>query len=122
MPAPISRRAHGLADYAYVALTAFAPKLFGFEDNKQAAMLCRTLSIATLLYTFSTRAEWGVWKVIPYKVHLATDFSAGLANVAMPWVLRFSHNARARNAVVAFGIIGIAASVLSGVFADSQES
>ena len=117
----ISRRAHGFADYAYVALAAVAPKLFGFENKKQAASLCYTLSAATLLYTLSTKAEWGVIKAVPYKTHLLADFGAEVANLATPWLLDFSANRRARNVVIAFGLTGIAASLLSGVFSDAEE-
>lgn len=68
-----------------------------------------------------TRAEWGVWRAMPYRIHLTLDFAAGVGAVAMPWLANFSHNRRARNTFLVMGAISIAASLLSGVFGSAEE-
>ncbi len=110
---PISRPLHGLADYAYVGAVAAAPVLFGFGDEKRAAGLCRVLSGGALAYTVLTRAEWGFFRVIPFRLHLKADFGSGLFSLAAPWLLGFSQNARARNTFLGMGIIALLASLLT---------
>lgn len=113
MEKPISRKLHGGADYAYVALTAVLPQLAGFEDNEKAKNLCRIISGGTLAYTIFTRAEWGLFRLIPFKAHLLTDFTAGIFTLAAPWVFRFSANKKARNAFLAIGLTSVMASLLT---------
>lgn len=113
MEKPLSRKEHGFADYSYVSLTAFAPELFGLEDEEKAKLLLRVQSGTALLYSLFTRAEWGLFKVIPYKTHLILDASAGIFSLAAPWIFGFSKNKKARNTFLMFGLLGLAASLLS---------
>ena len=114
MNKPISRVWHGiLTDYPYIATVSSAPKLFGFQDEPAAAMLCRVLSGTILLSSFLTRAEWGWARVMPYKWHLILDTLGGVTALTAPWALGFSGNARARNTFIAMGIFGLIAGLLS---------
>ena len=107
MTKPISRRAHGFVDYNYIALVSAAPKLFGFEGDKKAETMCQVQSGAVLLSSFFTRAEWGFVRVMPFRVHLLIDAIASVLALGAPWLFGFSGNARARNAFLAFGMIGL---------------
>jgi hypothetical protein len=79
MNQPISRQQHGLADYSYIPLTLALPKLAGFENEKNAVLLTRLIAGNVTLSTLFTRAEWGVFRVLPFKAHLALDaLAAGL--------------------------------------------
>lgn len=120
MKKPISRKMHGGADYAYVALTAILPELVGFEDESvsfeeedKAKLLARLISGGTLAYTLFTRAEWGLFKLIPFKAHLLTDFAAGIFTLSAPWLFKFSKNKKARNAFLVIGITSVVASLLT---------
>jgi hypothetical protein len=113
MKKPISRQLHGGADYAYAALAAALPELVGFEEEEKAKLLTKIISGGTLAYTLLTRAEWGLLKVIPFKTHLITDFTAGIFVIAAPWVFKFSNNTKARNTFLALGLTSIAASLLT---------
>lgn len=117
----ISRPMHGFADYAYVPAVAAAPALFGFAHNPTPARLCRIISAGVLAATVTTRAEWGVFKLMPYKAHLALDFAAGLGAMAMPWLAGFSRDRRARNTFLVIGAVSVSAGLLSGLFSGSQE-
>jgi hypothetical protein len=110
---PISRRMHGLADYTYIPTVALAPKLAGFEDEEVAAQLCRIMSSGVAISAISTRAEWGLLRVMPFTGHLIVDFISGVFAAAAPWLFGFAGNARARNAFVLIGLISIGASTLS---------
>jgi len=113
MEKPISRQAHGAIDYAYAALVPFIPEIAKFDNEEKATLLCRLLGGGALAYTALTRAEWGLYRVLPYKAHLAIDLSVSLFALASPWLLGFSSNKRARNAVLAIGAAGLTASLLS---------
>ena len=113
MKKPITRVQHGIADYSYIPLVAIAPEIFDFKDEKVAKLLCRLQSGGTLLYSVFTKAEWGLFRKIPYKTHLAIDFSVGLLSLGTPWLLGFSKNRKARNTFLALGVTGILVSLLS---------
>jgi len=113
MEKPISRQAHGIIDYAYGAVVAALPELAGFQKEKNAATLCRTLAGGALTYSLLTKAEWGAVKAIPFKTHLLIDSTTSLFALAAPWLLGFSHNKRARNAILAVGLVGLATSLLT---------
>jgi hypothetical protein len=83
MRKPISRKQHGVANYASLGNTLF------------------------------TRAEWGVVKVLPYKAHLAIDAITGVAALAAPWMLGFSNDRRARNTFLSMGVTALVVTLLS---------
>jgi len=113
MEKPISRKQHCFADYASIPLIAVAPELFDFENEDTAALLCRIQSGTVLLTTLLTCAEWGLFKVIPFKTHLLIDVSLGAFSMAAPWVFGFSKNKKARNAFLMIGATSVAAGLLS---------
>lgn len=104
---------HGFTDYPYIATVSIAPKLFGFENEEQAALMCRILSSTIIVSSVFTRSEWGLIRVMPYKAHLVIDVLGGVASLAAPWLLGFAHNRRARNTFIAMGIVGLSAGLLS---------
>ena len=113
MDKPISRKAHGLTDYSYVPSILASPSVAGFEDEPGAVLATRLLASGILISSFFTRAEWGVVKRMPYKNHLALDTLGGLTALASPWLFGFSHNKKARNALLFFGAFGLIAGNLS---------
>ncbi|MBF9140008.1 SPW repeat domain-containing protein [Hymenobacter properus] len=117
----IPRPLHGVADYLYVPAVAAAPALFGFAHHHTPARLARLISGGVLASTMLTRAEWGVFKAMPYKAHLALDFGAGVGTMALPWLAGFSRRRQARNAFLIFGAISVGASLLSGLFGGARE-
>ncbi|WP_460676810.1 hypothetical protein [Hymenobacter coalescens] len=113
MNQPISRQAHGLADLTYIPTVAAAPQLFGFEEEKTAATVCYALSGMALVSALLTRAEWGAFKVMPFKAHVALDFVNSTTALAAPWLFGFARNERARNAFLGMGIVGLTAGLLT---------
>ena len=110
---PISRRLHGPVDYIFIAALFAAPQAFGFADLSVAVWLAWGIAAAVLAGTLFTRAEWGIWRVMPYRVHLILEIPGGLGMVLAPWVLGFADRAAARNAFLAFGIVTLVAFALS---------
>lgn len=114
MNKPLSRQMHGLVtDYPYVALVSTAPETAGFADEKTATTLCRVLAGGIFVGSLLTRAEWGAFRVLPFRAHLAFDVANGVFAASAPFLFGFSGNARARNAFLAAGAFGIAAGLLT---------
>lgn len=109
----ITRKQHGIADYAYAPLVWMAPKLVGFNMQPEANLACKTAAAGALTYALITKAEWGAVKLLPYKAHLAIDLAVGAASVAAPWVLGFEHNKKARNTLLIMGAVTLAVGILS---------
>ena len=113
MTKPISRVQHGFTDYSYIPLVASAPYLLGFQDNKTATTLSYVLSGNVLASSLLTRAEWGTFKVMPFKAHLVLDVVNGLTALSAPWLFGFAKNKKARTAFVVAGVFGLLAGLLS---------
>jgi len=113
MNKPITRVQHGFTDYTYIPLVSSAPHLVGFTENKTATTLCYVLGSTILASSLVTRAEWGVFKVLPYKTHLLLDVVGGLAGLSAPWLFGFAKDKKARNTFLAAGLFGLMAGLLS---------
>ena len=118
MKRPISREAHGIAEACYIPLTALSPELLHFKDEPRAANLARIMSGIMLGSALMTRAEWGLFKTVPFKAHLAADVGLGAVSLLAPWIARFSKKAAARNT---FLFIGVSAIVIGGLLTQRKE-
>ena len=118
MKRPISRKAHGVAELVYPALTALAPEILNFKDDKKATTLSRVMAGGMAGSALLARTEWGALKVIPFKAHLAMDVGFGLFTLAAPWVFKISNNTRARNA---FLFVGLSSLIIGGLLTQRKE-
>jgi hypothetical protein len=110
---PISKNLHGLIDYSYAVIVPFLPEIAGFEKQESATILCRNLGAGALAYSVLTKARWGLLQVLPFKAHLAIDLSVSCLAVVAPWILGFSGKTNARNALLATGVLGLVAVLLT---------
>ena len=105
MTRPISARTHGILDYSTIAATAAAPKLFGFPRN--AAIAAYALAGGYLALSAMTKYPAAMKQVVPLRAHKITDIALGGLLPALPWMLGFSDNKKARNFFLALtGITG----------------
>jgi hypothetical protein len=109
----IKRNEHGLADLSYVPLVFAAPKLAGFENNKEAALICRAFSVSALAYSLCTDAKWGAIKLIPYKVHAGLDVASGVLAFGASLIPQIAKNKAARNTFIVMGLTGLLVGTLS---------
>ena len=107
MNKPISPKLHGILDYSTIAATAAAPKLLDFPRN--AAIAAYALAGGYLALSALTRYPTAVKKVVPLRAHEITDIALGGLLPAMPWMLGFGRNRRARNFFLA--LTGVTAAV-----------
>jgi hypothetical protein len=111
----LSTYIHGMLDYVVGVALIMAPNIFGFSElGGPAVLLPRVLGTAAILVSLLTNYEWGVFRVIPMRVHLVVDFLSGALLAASPWLFGFSHepsNAWAPHVVV--GLMEILVVVMS---------
>ena len=116
---PLSKNSHGFIDYAYALTLPLLAEMVGFNKNKTAKTLCRTLGAVALSYSLLTKARWGLIKILPFKTHLAIDLTISCFSITAPWLLGFSGDKDARNALIISGVLGLTATLLTD--AEQQE-
>jgi hypothetical protein len=107
---PISPRVHGVLDYATVVVFLNAPMVLGFSGTPSAVLYW--LAGIHLLMTGLTDFPYGVFKVIPFRVHGMIDFVAGFFLLAAPWIFGFATEAAPRNF---FLVLGVLSFVIAGL-------
>jgi len=95
MKKPITPRVHGMLDYATVAATAAAPKIFDFPER--AAQLAYGMASSYGGLSMFTDYPLSVKRAVPFKAHGAAEVASGLALPFMPWAMGFSEHKAARN-------------------------
>lgn len=87
----VTRKIHSLIDYP-VALSLFAmPFILGLGATNQAAKwLSVATGVAAFVLTLLTDHETGVFRVLPYWLHVAVDRLVGVTFLAAPFVLGFA--------------------------------
>ena len=95
MRTTISPRMHGALDYSTIAAAAAAPKLLGFPSS--AANAAYGFAAGYVILSALTDYAPALKRLVPLKAHGAADTVLGLALPALPWVLGFAGNRKARN-------------------------
>ncbi|HEY1024618.1 MAG TPA: hypothetical protein VGE26_05590 [Sphingobacteriaceae bacterium] len=114
----ISRKMHGIAELLFIPVTALSPELSRFSKNSRASIFARTLGGIMLSSALLTRAEWGLFKKVPFRTHLAADAGLSLLAILAPWIGNFSHN---KAATFSFLFVGISGLIVSGLLTERRE-
>lgn len=102
----ISTFAHGVLDLGVVLLLLVLPNLFGFADVGGAAVwVPRIVAIVALLQSLATQYELGLFKILPMKMHLMSDYVLAIFLAASPWLFGFAD--RATNVWVPHVIVAV---------------
>lgn len=90
-PRFITKTIHAYLDYPVAIGLIAMPFLFGLGvENTLAFWLSVATGIAAFALTALTDHHLGLFRVLPYALHLAVDGLVGLAFVAAPLVLGFA--------------------------------
>ncbi len=119
MDKPISPTMHGVLDYSTIATTFAAPKLLGFPTN--AARAASALAGGYLALSALTDYPPAVKRTVPLKARGITDAAMGMVIPALPWMLGFANDKRARNFFLALTGITMAVTALTD-WTDDDES
>lgn len=87
----IPRKIHGFLDYLVGMVLIAVPWLFGFADDGPATYIPVALGAGALVYSILTNYEWGLVRLIPFRVHLLLDVLSGAFLAISPWLFGFSN-------------------------------
>ena len=87
----VTRTVHAYLDYPVALSLLIMPFVLGLgASGPLAKWLAVATGAAALVLTLLTAHELGVFKVIPYRLHVAVDRLVGVVFVAAPFVLGFT--------------------------------
>jgi hypothetical protein len=87
----MNKTLHAYLDYPVAFGLIAMPFIFGLgASNPLAFWLSVATGVAALVLTIFTDHQFGLVKILPYKLHLAVDFAVGAAFVVAPFVLGFA--------------------------------
>ena len=91
MPRFVTRAIHAYLDYPVAIALMALPFVLGLGTSSPAALYISPVAgIAAFVLTVFTDHELGLIRILPYKFHLAVDFTVGILFLALPFVLGFS--------------------------------
>jgi hypothetical protein len=86
----ISTKAHGMLDYLVGLLLIASPWLLDFDRGGAETWVPVILGASTILYSLLTNYEYGAYRVLSMKTHLALDAASGIFLAASPWIFGFN--------------------------------
>ncbi|TWT92120.1 hypothetical protein Pla108_41300 [Botrimarina colliarenosi] len=90
-PRFVTKTMHAYLDYPVALSLMTAPFLLHLgASHPMARWLAVGSGVAALILTLLTDHKLGVFRVLPYRVHLAVDFLVGVVFLAAPLALGFS--------------------------------
>jgi hypothetical protein len=98
----LTPQVHGYIDYLVVTTFFTAPNIFGFAIL--AATLSYIIALSHFFMTVMTDFPLGVLRLIPFPVHGTLELIISGVLVALPWLLGFNKDIRARNFYVGSGL------------------
>lgn len=91
MPRFITKNMHAWLDYPVALGLIVLPFLLGVGQSASTALwLSVGTGIAAFILTLLTDHKLGLFRVLPYRLHLAVDFMVGVVFVIAPHVLGYS--------------------------------
>ncbi len=83
----VTKKIHAYLDYPVAVLLMTLPFLLGLGSSHPIALYLSLITgIAALVLTLLTDHQLGIYRVIPYKVHLIVDALVGVVFVTAPLV------------------------------------
>lgn len=87
----VTRKVHAYIDYPVALSLIVLPFVLNLgAGNPIAKWLSVATGVAALILTVLTNHETGIFKVVPYWMHVAVDRLVGLVFIAAPFVFGFS--------------------------------
>lgn len=104
----IGESLHGFLDYAVAATLITAPFILGFAQYGPIAQWMSVIAgVALLVYSLMTDYSLSARSVLPFGLHLAIDFAAGVAFVVAPFLFGFGGIAASFYVVMGAAVIAV---------------
>jgi hypothetical protein len=111
MKKPISPRLHGVLDYATAATAAAMPLLSRMP--RRAARTAEAWAGSYALLSAFTDYPLAVKREVPFRAHGTVDKALGLIIPALPWIVGFAGDRKARNFFLALAGVTILVTALT---------
>jgi len=111
MPRPISPRVHGMIDYGTSAAVAAAPAVL--DVPRAARNLFEGLATGYTGLSSVTDYPLSLRRLVPFKVHGATELAIAAVLPALPWILGFADDRAARNMCFGLSALTLVVSALT---------
>lgn len=98
----INSKTHGAIDYLVVVFLFLSPKLFGLKD--MTTTFTYALAVIHLLLTITTKFEYGLVKIMPFKIHGVIELIVSIALIGVAFYLGNLEGELSRNFYLSFGI------------------
>ena len=86
----ITKQIHAYLDYPVALALLILPSLLGLgESHPLAFQLSVGTGVAALILTILTDHQTGLFKVLPYKLHLAVDCLVAIVFIVTPFIFHF---------------------------------
>ena len=87
----VTKTIHAWLDYPVALALVTLPFLLGLGDSHPLALaISPVVGLAAFALTVFTDHHLGVFRVLPYKLHLAVDLAVGLLFLVLPVALGFT--------------------------------
>lgn len=116
----ISSKLHGVLDYLVGIILIISPWLFGFANPGAQMTIPVTLGIGAIIYSIVTKYELGIFKIIPFRIHLIIDALSGILLASSPWLFGFADNVYLPHLV--FGTLEIVVVLLTKTYTSADYS
>jgi hypothetical protein len=104
---PIPLNTHAALEPLIAIVIIAAPWIFGFSSADDAKVVC--IAVGAIMLAAGSMTDWrlSIARVIPLRVHMATDLLLGAVLILAPFVLGFSDQGGATRFTVIAGALEI---------------
>jgi hypothetical protein len=98
----LNSKTHGAIDYLVVVFLFLSPTLFGLKDI--TTTFTYVLAAIHLLLTITTKFEFGLVKIIPFKIHGVIELIVSIVLIGVAFYLGNLEGELSRNFYLSFGV------------------
>jgi hypothetical protein len=98
----LNSRIHGVIDYIVVVFLLLSPTLFALPEI--TSVVTYALALIHLILTITTKFEFGIFNIIPFRVHGIIELIVSLALTGVAFYLGNVEGEVSRNFYLAFAI------------------
>jgi hypothetical protein len=120
MNKPITPRTHGMLDYTTAGAAALLSRVLGFSPA--AARTARLWAAGYSALSALTNYPLALKRAVPFKAHGAMDSVMAPIIPALPWLLGFARDRRARNFFLGLAAITVVVTALTDWSSEPEPS